>query len=376
MPSAERTQILAVFMEPASYKVRLVEELRTVWNGSLDVLYIGNNLSQDWGFNPKNSSNRFLPKSSLDAVREVWRLLRTGRYDLLHLAGWGHPVLASSLLTAATMKIPVVLDTDTPLPVGATNWKSMVKSALYPTLFKFPKVFLPAGNRQAEYLRHYGVEDMRIRIGKMTSDVSGIGAYSARFTPEKKSAALRKYNVKEEVGTRFLYLGRLEPHKGIVDLLEAFQRLAAGRGDVTLLVAGSGSLMKLVQNAQSANSRIHYLGHLKDDLVWEAYNLADVFVLPSHFEPWGLVVNEAMAAGLPVIVSDRVGSIDDLVRDDVTGLIVPAEAIAALVGAMDRMAKDVAVRQQMGEDARRLIGSWTLQSQASIMAHAWVSALS
>jgi glycosyltransferase involved in cell wall biosynthesis len=360
-------------MEPTSYKVGLIEEVRREWGGSVDILYVGNNLSQDWGFQIENARDGFLPASASGAVKRVYRRLKSGKYGLLHLAGWGHPVLAGSLLSAAWLGIPVVMDTDTPLAAKTAGWKDVVKRLTYPAMFRLPNMFLPAGSRQAEYLRHYKVSKERIRLGMMTSDVKRILAFSSQFTETEKEAALRRYGIEDSGRTRFLFLGRLQPHKGLGNLMNAFHQLAKRRNDVDLLIAGSGPLENWVRDMAARNTRIHYLGHLRGEKVWEAYALANVFVLPSHFEPWGLVVNEAMAAGLPVIVSDRVGCIDDLVGDNVSGLVVKAESATSLLQAMDRLAADALLRQKMAGEARRTIAGWTLQNQASIMVQAWTA---
>ena len=132
--------------------------------------------------------------------------------------------------------------------------------------------------------------------------------------------------------------------------------------DVSLLIAGDGSLREWIE--QQAAPPIYYLGRLSGESVWEAYAASDIFVLPSHFEPWGLVVNEAMASGLPVIATDRVGCVDDLVRHGVTGLIVPAEAPDQLLSAMKSLANDPGARRRMGAQAKELIADWTLENAA------------
>jgi glycosyltransferase involved in cell wall biosynthesis len=117
------------------------------------------------------------------------------------------------------------------------------------------------------------------------------------------------------------------------------------------------------------------VGRLSAERVWEAYLLSDIFVLPSHFEPWGLVVNEAMASGLPVIAADCVGCVDDLVEQERTGFIVPAHSPQDLFAAMKTLALDPDLRRRMGVKAKRLIADWTLENTANITVQAWQEAL-
>jgi glycosyltransferase involved in cell wall biosynthesis len=328
-----------------------------------------------WANQPGEAQFGFLPDGNIAALRYVLRHLSRSAYDLLHIAGWGHPILLGSMLAAAARGIPIVSETDTPPPRGEAPWRRLIKAALYPPLFALPTKFLPAGNQQAAYLKQYYVDDGRIVRGKMTVDTKQIAAFASKFTARNRSEFRRRHGIPDRAGTVFLYLGRLEPFKGIQDLFDAFIRLRAQRNDVELIVAGSGSLDMFVRDAASSLRSVLYLGHLSGERVWEAYCAADVLVLPSRREPWGLVVNEAMAAGLPAIVSEDVGCADDLVHHGVTGMIVRAGASNSLHSALLKLADNPAQRIRMGERARELISGWTLAEEARIIASAWGDAL-
>ena len=123
----------------------------------------------------------------------------------------------------------------------------------------------------------------------------------------------------------FLFVGRLESHKGVDCLIEAFRKLNVERSRARLVLVGDGALREMVLTIAEANSSISYLGRLSGDDLWATYVSCDVLVLPSSFEPWGLVVNEAMAFGLPVIVTEEVGCVDDLVMDGHEGLVIPVQ---------------------------------------------------
>jgi glycosyltransferase involved in cell wall biosynthesis len=173
----------------------------------------------------------------------------------------------------------------------------------------------------------------------------------------------------------FLYVGRLEPVKGLAVLLQAYSSAAAASDRVRLLVVGEGTLRDSVKSAAAGVPGMRWLGRLDGNALLNAYAAADVLVLPSTFEPWGLVVNEAMAAGLPVIVSENVGCVDDLVADGVTGLVVEAGSASGLATAMNRIAGDRPLRQAMRQAARERIAPWTLAAEAEIVMRAWRGAL-
>jgi glycosyltransferase involved in cell wall biosynthesis len=161
---------------------------------------------------------------------------------------------------------------------------------------------------------------------------------------------------------RFLFSGRLEPAKGILYLLDAWNRMNA---DATLALAGHGSLELAVRARVISESMpaVETLGHLdRDDLVGE-YRRADVFVFPTLSDPWGLAINEAMAAGLPVITTTAPGAVDDLVEHGSTGLVVEPASPDALLDALERLAAEPGLRLEMGSRSADKI--------AGFEPHAW-----
>lgn len=386
-----RPRVLMVYLEPAPYIVGLIEAVRAIWPGPIDVLFRTGDESQNRNVSVDAIGATLLPAGTGAAVAEVARRLRRGHYGLVHLAGWGHPVLLAALLCAAAKKIPIVVESDTqlsPAPqlmklksylsLGSLfrmTWRAGFRKILYPFLFKLPDRFLPAGTRQIAYLTKYGVDPTRIDMAKMTVDVEYIMTFCAGLSTNMRNSLLKKYEI---LGSQvcFLFVGRLESYKGVMDLLCAFGMLSQQQTDVCLIVVGDGSLAPDVSVAATQLASLHYLGWLDGDALWEIYAVADAFVLPSHREPWGLVVNEAMAAGLPVVASETAGCIDDLVQPGVTGLIVPAGSPEALCTAMQEIASDAARRARMGAAARRLIADWTHADQAQITTQSWAEALS
>jgi glycosyltransferase involved in cell wall biosynthesis len=368
-------RVLAIFVEPAAYRTGLVRELRTRWQGKLDVAYIARNMSQVWGKDADDQEIQYLPPKRFDALRELSRRINRSNYDIVHVAGWGHPVLGSAILLGALRSLPIVSETDTQSPRAESLLRRAVKGALYPLLLSLPTTFLPAGSRQASYLRKYRVADRSIRLGKMTVDVAAITAFASNYSPERKLAYRRRIGIPDSVKTVFLFLSRLEGFKGVQDLFDAYVRLRTRRTDVALMIAGSGSLEAFVKEAAASLRSVHFLGHLTGDDIWEAYCAADVFVLPSRREPWGLVVNEAMAAGLPVIVTDVAGCSDDLVRKGISGITVRAGDPSSLLAAMSELADHPELGRKLGGGALQVISDWTLSEEARIMATAWSAAI-
>lgn len=362
---------LLIYLEPTPYVAALVRRIKEVSKAPVEVLYVAGNLSQPWNLPLEDISGSFLPRSCLLAAIAVARRLSTGQYDVLHLAGWGHRTLLIALLLGWCFRVPVFLESDTQLPPLLPLWKRTIKRFLYPLLFSIPRRVLPGGSRQAAYFRHYRVQDDRIVVNHMTVDVAGIIRQSDALAKHKAKSALRKeFGILEDQAV-FVFVGRLEPYKGIANLLTAFDRVRRDHPEAVLLVVGDGSERKRVLAAARSNQNIRFVGRLTPTDVVKAYHCADIALVPSTFEPWGLVVNEAMAVGLPIVVSDRVGCVGDIVRHGETGLVFCAGSTDELESAMLHLLENPERSAEMGKAARRLISTWTLEAQAKITLDAW-----
>lgn len=361
---------LLVYLEPTPYILGLIEQLRRCSPWRLEVAFLGKDLSQDWKLQLPTGF-RLATGSPIEALRAVLREIGDPQLRLLHLCGWGgHAALVPAMMKAAARGIPVVVESDTQAPFDEPVVRRVVKRLAYPLLFRLPKMFLPGGSRQRHYLRSYGVPDARSRIVQMTVDVEAIAGFARQFLAQHRLAwrAARQIDAGDVV---FLFVGRLEEHKGIRELMAAFRQLDGDTPSSRLVIVGDGALRDEVRRRAVADPRIFAGGRLQGAELMQAYCSADVFVLPSEFEPWGLVVNEAMASGLPVIVSDRVGCADDLVGGRDTGLVYRPSGEAALAHAMRQLLTDHDARTRMGANAARLMSHWTLHDEASRIVSAW-----
>lgn len=362
---------LLIYIEPTPYVLGLIRCIANCSEAPVEALFVTANVSQPWNLTLRDASASYLPMGTFVAALEIAKKLSTGQYGLLHLAGWGHPTLLLVLLLGWHHRIPVFLESDTPLPLDLPLWKRAFKRLFYPYLFRIPAKVLPGGRRQTEYLRHYGVSNGRLVTAHMTVDVAEIMRCSDEMRAQGDKPALRRKFGLSESQTVYIFVGRLETYKGIGSLLEAFGAVTQTRSDVALLIVGDGCERMQVEAAARENNFVKYAGRLEPDDVIQAYVCADIALVPSTFEPWGLVVNEAMAVGLPVIASDRVGCVDDLVRHGETGLVFPSGSAEKLGESMLYLLENPETRTEMGEAGRRLISGWTLEEQARITVEAW-----
>ncbi|MDP1574196.1 MAG: glycosyltransferase family 4 protein [Coxiellaceae bacterium] len=360
-------KILMVFIEPTPYILDLLEKGFYPIKDQLDIVFLAQNLTQQWDL-----KSRSISFDIMQSWKQTFQLLHhifiKRRYQLLHLAGWSNPLTILLIMTARIFFIPVTVESDTQLNKNLPFWKQAVKKIVYPILFKFPNGFLPGGTRQAKYLSYYGVNDSKITNAQMTVDVEYIRKYVDDISFLKREEERLKYGALND-DVVFLFVGRLLDFKGIRELISAMKLIQDERAK--LWIVGSGELMHEVQQSALSTRKIKYFGRITGDDLWKIYNAADVFVLPSHAEAWGLVVNEAMASRKPVIVTEGVGCVDDLVRHGQEGLIIQPKQVDSLCNAMYFMLENNEKRKIMAENASRHISSWILQNEANNMIFGW-----
>ncbi len=232
--------------------------------------------------------------------------------------------------------------------------------------------------RHADAVATYGphvtrhVERHRTRgnvvVAPQAVDVAHYGAPVA--APAARSGAAAREAREDDL--LVLFVGRLEREKGVGVLLDAWRR-AGLSGSARLAIAGDGLLADTVDRAGDG---VHALGHVGAGALPALYAAADVLVLPSirtqtFLEPWGLVANEAMLQGTPVIASDAVGAVaGGLVRDGTTGLVFPAGDAAALAARLRALHAAPQLRLRLGEAAREAAAELTPAAWAAGMAEA------
>lgn len=364
-------KILMVFVEPTPYILDLIEKGFANYKNKLKIIFLTENLTQNW--NLKSYSIPFvIIKSRKQKLTLLFSIFFKRKYNLIHVAGWVQPFILFLIFTSRFFFLPVIIESDTPLNQNTSNWKGLIKRCIYPLLFKFPVFFLPGGTRQEKYFSYYGVKSKKMVQAKMTVDVAYITKYVSSISVYERKKLRLQYNALND-DLVFLFVGRLVKWKGISELISAVELLEDTRAK--LWIVGSGELTSEVELATQNSERIMYLGRLSGDLLLRIYHAADVFVLASYAEPWGLVINEAMAAGLPIIATNTIGCIDDLVFQNNHGIIIQPRNIISLSNAMHYMLKNPEKRKLMAENASAHIANWTLQNEAKNVITSWEKCL-
>lgn len=229
-------------------------------------------------------------------------------------------------------------------------------------IYRHADAIVVYGEHVKRYLISEGVPPQRIFVAPHAVDNA---LHSQPAAPDQLQQIRQSLNIARTQRV-ILYLGRLENSKGINYLLDAFACLTVP--DAVLVIVGEGSEKCRLQ-AQAAQlglgARVRFCSHVPPERTPAYYALAYAIILPSVTtptgkEPWGLVVNEAMNQGVPVIASDAVGAAaGGLVQDGITGFIVPERDSAALAAAMERLLASPALRDRLSQQALARIACWS-----------------
>ena len=296
----------------------------------------------------------------------VFDLVR--KADVLWVHGYAQITMALAIAAALRRNIPVLFRGESSPPGTRRSLPArLLKRAWLGWLLPRVAGVLYIGGANREYYRQFGVPDHKLFPVPYAVDNDAFQRMVAAARPRR--AELRQRLGLNAGAPIILYAGKLLPRKRPLDLLDAYCELHRGETEpnACLLYAGDGELRPAIeQRARERGWRsIRVLGFQRQDELAALYDLCDVFVLPSTDEPWGMVVNEVMNAGRPVIATDQVGSAVDLVDDGVNGWRYPAGDTAALTSCLRQALADPARLARMGEASLARINEWSFEQDVA-----------
>ena len=282
------------------------------------------------------------------ADRRPWALSRVARlarwvsdHDAVVIYGYSNPWMLLAALLCRMRRVPYLLRGDS-VPQGqADGLRRHLRNAVARTVVSASAAGLAIGQLNEEFYRHYGASRI-IWAPYSVDDERFAGA-----PPTSRSELLSRWNLDVHKPV-ILFCGKLSPRKRPLDLCAAAKALAQ---DVNILFVGDGVLAEEVRSCLRPG-RGAITGFVNQSELPAYYHAADIIVLPSEWEPWGLVVNEAMAAGVLPVVSDRVGAAPDLVVG--VGVVYPCGETARLADALSRalaMANNPETRNRVRQHA-------------------------
>lgn len=321
---------------------------REVITGGVRYQYFRRTLNGDWKFS--------LPLTS-------WLSRNIHRFDIVHVHGLFSYATIPACRLAARAAVPFILR-----PLGTLDPWSLQQKAWK----KRPYL------RLVERRHLSDAAAIHVTSPQEADAVAALG-YGAKtwLVPLGAELPAERTGPRLTGPFRILYLSRLHEKKGLPLLFEAVARVKLRKVEsVELFVAGGGTpyyeqSMRANCDALGIRDQVRFLGHVEGTAKQQLLTSADLFVLPSHTENFGIAVAEAMAAGLPVIVSDQVGLADEI-RDSNAGIVVPRES-GAIEAAIVKLMRDPAECARLGRNGRALIArrfSWDRTSNALMSLYA------
>ena len=292
---------------------------------------------------------RVLPGVEI-TVRKHWLVLnasvarRLGSADAVILGGWNQPAFWEAMAWCLVRRVRLIVWAES----TAHDERSGRHEPLKRLLLRAATGFVAPGAASREYLEHLGVPARRITIAPNAVD-AGIFGTAAR--------------ARTNGPCRIIVVARLSPEKGVDVLVRAAADLP-----VEVVVAGGGPQEDRLR--ELAGPHVTFLGNVERDALPQLYADADIAVVPSRSDTWGMALNEAALAGLPLVASTVVGGSRDLIEEGVNGFRVPPDDPPALRTALRRLVEDDAFRAAAGERSRAIAARFTPEAWADAVARA------
>ncbi len=322
-------RVTVVSPEPTPYRAPLFDRLARRPELELNVVYAAPTVvRRGWSVELRHPHSflrgvrlpfaRRLLRHDYPVTPSIWRALRERHPDVVVVSGWSTFAAQAAIAWCRARTIPYVLLVESHDVDPRAAWRRAVKGAVVPALLRGAAGVLAVGSRARASVVARGADPERVRIFANTVDVE-------RWIERAERLPRHPHD-----GVRVLSVGRRVPEKAF-DVLEAACEQA-------------GVVLELVS------------GGLDEDELAQRYVDADIFALVSRHEPWGVVVNEAAASGLPLVLSTYVGAAGDLLDDN--GILVPPDDVEATAAALKRLADDGELRTRMGQRSREIARQW------------------
>jgi glycosyltransferase involved in cell wall biosynthesis len=359
-------RVAAVFPEPTPYRAPLLDRVAALPEVDLTVLYAAGTVAgRTWRVQPQHRAVflRGVRVPGADRVLHhdypltpgIVAALNDTRPDVVVVSGWSTFAAQGAISWCRLRNVPYVLVVESHDEGPRPGWRRKVKGTVVPTVVTNASGVLVTGTLARNSMVARGASPDRVRIFANTVDVDEFAADARRLEPSRPELRSALGAGKDDVVV--LSVARLAPEKGLDDLVRAVAQVGDPR--LLLVLAGDGGeRARLERLARDLGVRLLLTGDIEWERIVELYVAADVFALLSQREPWAVVVNEAAACGLPLLLSDRVGAAHDLLRDGENGTLVAAGDVAAAAAALRELVDEPELRRAQGARSRELARDW------------------
>jgi glycosyltransferase involved in cell wall biosynthesis len=376
--SDRRYRVLAIATNPVQYMAPIFRRMATHPGFDLHVCYctlrgaeaahdpeFGTNIQWDVplldGYSWSHIANRGSGAESFFGLFNpgLWKFIHSGKFDaLLCFTGYRNATFWISCIAAKHSKTAFLFGADatTLVPRDGRGWKTAIKKILWPRLFRLADQVIVPSSGSFDLMLSLGLPSERVTITPYSVDNDWWIQQSSRVD----RAATRATWGASPNDSVILFCAKLQPWKRPVDLLRAFAQ--ADIPNTLLLFAGEGPLRQQLESEAAAlgvASRVRLLGFVNQSQLPAVYASADLMVLPSEYEPFAVVVNEAMCCACPVVVSDRVGAALDLVTPVSPQFVFPCGDIDALAFILKDALTDRTRLQSVARAAFAHIQTWS-----------------
>jgi glycosyltransferase involved in cell wall biosynthesis len=295
-------------------------------------------------------------------IPELNEIIATERFDALMINGWHYKSAWQAMRACWRNKTPVMVRSDSHLETERSIAKQVAKWPFYRWFIPKLDGCLAVGTWSRNYFLHYGARPDRVFIVPHVVDTDYFRRESVRLLPQCED--LRSRWGFDQGAVVFLFAGKFVEKKRPMDFVRAVGDAAKAGSPVAGLMVGDGPLRAICEEFAVSNSfPITFAGFLNQSEITEAYVAADALVLPSDGgETWGLVVNEAMACGLPCIVSDHVGCGPDMIVPNETGATFPLGDTGFLADLLISLGSRQSRLAEMGRLAGKKADAYSVKS--------------
>ena len=348
-------KILVVFVEPMLYGMDLIHEVYERTGHQFQYIYCTNKLTgRDDITLPVNSY--VCSGNNWERKKQVVDIFKSFAPEFVIINGYVGTEQVVSIRWCQQHKIPYAIETDTPLHIPENKVKAVAKKCFLRTLLKNELCYgFPGGTVQKDNLVYYGISEEKNIIMPMSVSESRIRKVYENLP--KKEEIKKSYGLTDKFV--FLFVGRLDPVKNVNLLIQAYKKLKEDYKKSALVIVGDGSETEILKKMAEKIEDIFFMGYQVFPKLVDFYKMSDAFVLPSNYEPWGLVVNEAMITGLPVIVSDVVGCRIDLVNEN-TGCCFRNNDVNSLYNGLLKIYNNHLIDYRL--ETRKKIQSWNYET--------------
>ena len=297
----------------------------------------------------RTTSESFFCPGIIKILRQKW--------DIIVLGGYSSPTAMLAIQYLRLKKIPFYIEADGGFVQNDSGWKYKIKKHF----LSGAAGWFSTGKATTEYLTHYGAREKDCFVYPLSS--------IKKEDIISETELRRKEEYKEKIGVKdkpvALFVGQFIPRKGVDVLLQAVEKLSS-RAEIFIIGGGEKAEEYKQMAAQKHLNGVHFVDFLTKPELAVYYKAADIFVFPTREDIWGLVINEAMAYGLPVITTDRCVAGLELIENGVNGYLIPSEDSATLAAKMDLLLSDTEKCVEITKNNLKKISFYTIENMAKI----------